>query len=118
MSLRNDYVDYLLELLAPLAALGALKAKRMFGGHGLYLDTVMFGLVSGDVLYFKADAGNQAVFDAREMSSFAYTRQGKPVVLSFRAPPAEAFDDPADLLALARLGIEAAWRGKFGAVRI
>lgn len=114
MSKRNDYVDYLLEQLAPLAVLGTLKAKRMFGGHGLYLDGVMFGLVADDTLYFKADTGNQAIFDARAMPPFIYTRQGKPVTLSFRAPPAEAFDDPADLLALARLGVEAAWRKREG----
>lgn len=97
--------------------LGTLKAKRMFGGHGLYLDDVMFGLLSDETLYFKADAGNQAVFDARDMPPFIYTRQGKPVTLSFRAPPAEAFDDPADLLALARLGVEAAWRTRDGKSR-
>jgi len=112
MSARNDYVDYLLEQLAPLAVLGTLKAKRMFGGHGLYLDGVMFGLVSDDILYFKADLGNQGMFDARDMPPFIYTRQGRPVTLSFRAPPAEAFEDPAELLALARLGVEAAWRNR------
>lgn len=117
MSTRNDYVDYLLEQLAPLAMLGTLKAKRMFGGHGLYLDDVMFGLVSDDTLYLKADAGNRATFNARDMPPFVYSRQGKPVALSFRAPPAEAFDDPADLLALARLGVEAAWRHREGKIR-
>lgn len=112
MSARNDYVDYLLEQLASLAVLGTLKAKRMFGGHGLYLDDVMFGLVADDTLYLKADANNQARFDALDMPHFIYPRQGKPVTLSFRAPPAEAFDDSSELLALARLGVEAAWRNR------
>ena len=52
MPQRSDFVEHLLELLA---GFGTTQARRMFGGVGIFRDDLMFGLVSGDVLYLKAD---------------------------------------------------------------
>ena len=48
MPVSPEYLDYLLDLLAPL---GPVQAKRMFGGTGLFFDGTMFGLIVDDVLY-------------------------------------------------------------------
>ena len=105
----REFADYLVELLEPL---GRVKAKRMFGGFGLYLDGLMFALITDDTLYLKADAGNRAAFAARAMPPFEYVRQGKVVTLSYLAAPAEALEEPDDLVALARLAFAAALRGR------
>lgn len=34
-SVENEFVSYIAELLQQM---GAVRAKRMFGGHGLFLD--------------------------------------------------------------------------------
>lgn len=101
----REFADYVIDLLRPL---GAVRAKRMFGGFGIYLDEHMFALIVDDTLYLKADGRNRAAYEARAMAPFVYTRQGKPVSLSYHAVPAEALEDTQDLLALARLGVEAA----------
>jgi DNA transformation protein len=80
----------------------------MFGGWGLFLDDAMFGLIAGERLYFKVDDETEPRFAAAGAGAFTYLRQGKRVAMSYRrAPP-----DPAELLAWAELGLEAARRQK------
>ena len=43
----SDYIDFLKEVFSEF---GAVSARRMFGGHGLYFDGLMFGLVTQDTL--------------------------------------------------------------------
>lgn len=105
----REFADYVVELLAPL---GAVRAKRMFGGFGIYLDGLMFALIADDTLYVKADAANRGAFEERQMPAFVHVRQGKPVSLGYHAVPAEALDDRDDLIALARQGFAAALRGR------
>lgn len=49
----DPFVQHCLELLSPL---GTAHSKRMFGGHGVYLDGLFIGLVARDQLYLKVDA--------------------------------------------------------------
>jgi len=42
----SDFVEYVLEPLAPLKN---VRARKMFGGYGIYQESVMFGLVADDV---------------------------------------------------------------------
>lgn len=49
----SEFVDNLDEVFA---LFGAVRAKRMFGGYGLYHDNLVFGLVADEVLYLKATA--------------------------------------------------------------
>lgn len=54
--------DRLLEDLAPL---GAVTAKKMFGGYGLFNDGVMFVIVdSAGEAYLRADAATSPTFEA------------------------------------------------------
>jgi DNA transformation protein and related proteins len=55
----SEFVDSLDEVVAQF---GAISAKHMFGGYGIYHDSVMFGLVADDVLYLKAD---ETLFEGR-----------------------------------------------------
>lgn len=105
----RELAEYVVELLQ---ALGAVSAKRMFGGYGLYREGLMFALIADDTLYVKADAENRGEYEKRAMPPFLYTRQGKTITIAYHAVPAEALDDRSDLLALARLGFAAALRGR------
>ena len=49
----RGFVEHCLELLSPL---GAVRARRMFGGHGLYLDELFVALIAGERLYLKVDS--------------------------------------------------------------
>lgn len=108
MGATNETVAYLLDLLAPL---GAVRAKKMFGGYGFYRDDVMFGLIADEVFYLKADDGNRADFEAQGLPPFVYYKQGKPYTMSYYRPPAEALEDGEELCRWARKSYEAARRG-------
>jgi len=47
----SEFVVYLKEVFEQL---GPIRARKMFGGYGIYHDGVMFGLVADDTLYLKA----------------------------------------------------------------
>lgn len=107
MSASRDYVEWVVELLAPL---GAVVARRMFGGYGLFLDGLMFAIVSGDAVWFKVDGQNRARFVALGESPFTYLRKRKPAQLQFVSASDEAFDSPQTLVPWARSAFEAALR--------
>ena len=48
MPKRSEFVDYLVE---NLQSLGVVRARAMFGGFGIYLNDLMFGLVADDELF-------------------------------------------------------------------
>ena len=107
MENSSEFVSYLMELLAPF---GNVRAKRMFGGHGIFRDELMFGLVADEILYLKADDENRADFEARGLERFVYYKKGKPMYLSYYQAPEEALDNPGDMLVWAEKSFAAAIR--------
>lgn len=105
----SEFVDHLVGLFE---GFGPVSARRMFSGHGLFRDGMMFGLVIDDTLYFKADDENRAMFEARGLSRFEYAKQGKRVSVSYYLAPGEVMDDPETLAQWAGPAFEAALRGK------
>src|SRR5438132_1667607 len=61
MSRRAEFVEFVLERLAPI---GGARARAMFGGHGIYNGATMFAIVVDDSLYFKADDLTRPAFAA------------------------------------------------------
>lgn len=92
-----ELITHLLDLLANTQWSGRLRARRMFGGHGLYCDERMCALVMNDTLYLKTDGDNRAQFVARGLGPFIYEKQGKPTPLSYYQAPAEALEDGTEL---------------------
>ena len=104
---RNEYVDYLLELMTPL---GGVSARAMFGGHGIYKDGMMFGLVADDTLYIKTDVENRPEFERLGLKPFVYVIKGKPTSLGYFNVPPEALESAAVMTEWARRGFGAALR--------
>ena len=73
--------------------LGRVQPRRMFGGHGLFHEGRMIGLVVRETLYLKVDAESAPHFDALNAPAFSYERQGKTMQMSYREAPADLFDD-------------------------
>ena len=107
--MRSALVDHCLELLAPL---GAVRARRMFGGHGLYCDDLFFALIAMDRLYLKTDAISQPAFAAANGEPFVYEGTGKRVTMSYWTAPPAAMDSPAEMQPWARLALAAALRAR------
>lgn len=104
----TELIAHLLDLLQPL---GAVRARRMFGGYGLYLEGLMFGLVADETLYFKVDADSEGDYQKLGMPCFSYLRQGQSVkIRSFRQAPAEALERGEELCRRAGRAVQAAQR--------
>lgn len=108
----DPFVDHLLELMAPLAArIGPIAAKRMFGGHGLYYDGLMFGLVTDGRCYLKADAVTLPRFEAQGCEPFSYRSRDKEVVMRhYLSLPAQCLESPGEMEPWAREAVEATLR--------
>ena len=85
-----------------LTPMGTVMGKRMFGGFGVFMDGLMFGLIADDAFYLKVDDENRAAFEDAGMEPFTYLRKGKPASLGYWAVPPDVFDDPDGLLDWAR----------------
>ncbi len=101
----DEFVSYIIDLMQPL---GAVSAKAMFGGYGIYIDGLMFALVADDVLYLKTGAENLPDFEQRGLPPFSYRRKGKYINMSYSEAPAELLDDADALLQWAGKAIAAA----------
>jgi DNA transformation protein len=107
LAMSDDFVDYVMELFGPF---GTVAARRMFGGHGVYLDGLMFAIVSGDSLYLKADEMNLIEFEQAGCEMFGYTRKGRRATLNFFRAPEDAMESPELMLPWARSAYAAALR--------
>ena len=106
---RNDLLDHCLELLAPL---GAVRSRRMFGGHGIYVDDIFIALIAFERLYLKVDAQTRPRFEAAGCELFTYEREGQPASLNYLTAPDEAMESPHAMRPWARLALEAALRAR------
>jgi len=91
---RNEFVNYVVELMAGWAI---VSARRMFGGHGLYREGVMFALIVKDELFFKTDAENLARFERAGSHPFVYQSRDRTVQLSCWSAPPASLDSPAEM---------------------
>jgi DNA transformation protein len=94
--MRDGFVDHCLELLAPL---GDVRALRMFGGHGLYIDELV-------------DAGSRQRFADAGCEPFVYDAKSKSVTMSYWSAPPQALESPALMAPWARLAVAAALQAR------
>ena len=108
MAVQADFATYCAELLS---AIGEVRAKRMFGGWGLYADGVFVAIIVGETLYLKADEQTRPRFLDAGSKPFEYTARGKQRTSSgYWSVPPEAMDSPALMAPWARRALEAALR--------
>jgi len=93
------------------AALGPVRARRMFGGQGLYLGDRVFGIEADGEIFLKVDAATAEAFRAAGSRPFVYERGGKAYAMSYWRLPDDALDDPEAAAGWARLAVEASARG-------
>ena len=111
MARRSEFVQFVLELMAPV---GAVRARAMFGGYGIYREDVMFAIIVGDRLYFRADSATYRKFTAKNLSQFTYVARGKTVTMQYYEAPPEVFEAPLAMRIWVQLSIAAATRASRG----
>jgi DNA transformation protein len=91
---QREYVAHIVDLLQ---LIGPVESKSMFGGFGMFLEGLMFGLVAGNELYLKVDTQNLQDYEDLGLQAFSFEKNGRQIKMSYYQAPEEAMED-AELL--------------------
>lgn len=91
-----------------LAGFGSVTIRKMFGGHGVFHDGLMFALEADGEIYLKADDASEAAFAESGSQRFTYASKGRSVAMRYWRTPEVALDDPDIMAAWAREAYRAA----------
>jgi DNA transformation protein and related proteins len=105
----SEFVNFLHEVFE---SFGSINSRKMFGGYGIYHDGLMFGLVTDESLYLKADDTTKQQFIDKELMPFEYDKKNKKVKLSYYLAPEEIYEDPDEAVYWAKLAYQAALNSK------
>jgi DNA transformation protein len=83
--------------------LGDLTSRPLFGGHGIYRNGVIFGILFHGRLYFKVNDESKGEYQARGMGPFR--PNDRQTLKSYYEVPPEILDDREVLLSWAREAI-------------
>ena len=91
MPVSASFRTFVIEQLSRV--LPRVRARRMFGGVGIYAGNLFFALIDDDTLYFKVDDSNRADFAVRGMGPFRpYGEAGE--VMQYYEVPHDVLEDP------------------------
>ena len=93
---QREYVAHIVDLLQ---FFGPVESKSLFGGFGVFLEGLMFGLIAGNELYLKVDVQNRQDYKDLGLQAFSFRKNGKQFKMSYYQPPQEAMED-AELLSV------------------
>jgi DNA transformation protein len=99
-------------VLDQLSALPDVRAKAMFGAHGIYSGDHFFGILDEGRLFFKTDEVSQMDYTSREMPPFSYTSRGKITTISYHEVPPDVSENSQELVLWARKAIKIACETK------
>jgi DNA transformation protein len=91
MANSPSFVQHVKDLFA---ALGEVTARSMFGGHGLYCDGLMFGLLDDGELFLKTDEVCEQAFLKGGGKRWVYPSPKGPMETRYLQPPTVAMEDP------------------------
>jgi DNA transformation protein and related proteins len=97
-------------VLDQLSALPDVRARAMFGAHGLYQGESFFAILDEGRLFFKTDAQSQADYTAHGMGPFTYKSKGRVLTMSYHEVPPDVLENASALVTWACRAIRAATR--------
>ena len=104
--MRDDsFKEYVLD---QLSALSDVRARAMFGAHGVYQGEHFFAILDGGRLFFKTDATNEADYTSLGMQPFSYEQDGRVITFQYHEVPPEILEQPLELVVWARKAVQAA----------
>ncbi|MBH9554332.1 TfoX/Sxy family protein [Inhella gelatinilytica] len=100
---------FALHCIELLQSLGPTRARRMFGGVGLYVDELFIALIAFDRLYLKVSEAHRPAFEAAGCERFVYPmKDGTSASLNYWTAPEQALESPAEMRPWAQRALEAA----------
>ena len=91
---KKEFASFVVDLMQ---SIGPVNAKAMFGGYGIFLEGLMFGLIADNILYLKADKESENEFKSRGLENFTYNKKGKELKMSYYQAPAEAMENSEEM---------------------
>ena len=98
----DSFKDFVLD---QLSALPDVRARAMFGAHGLYQGNHFFGILDEGRLFFKTNTQSQEEYLRRGMEPFTYESKGRRLTMSYHEVPPEVLENRVELVAWARQAI-------------
>jgi DNA transformation protein len=95
-------------VLDQLRTLPDVRARAMFGAHGLYQGESFFAILDEGRLFFKTDATSQADYTACGMEPFTYESKGRVMTMGYHEVPPEVLENALELVDWARRAIKIA----------
>lgn len=96
-------------MLDQLGEIENVTARPMFGGTGLYSDSVFFGIVFYDILYLKVNDSTRKDYERAGMKPFQ-PYADRPLTMQYYEVPAQVLEDREKLTKWARRAIAIAER--------
>ena len=110
MSVSPSYKTFVLE---QLSAAGAVTARSMFGGVGLYCQGLFFALIDDDTLYLKVDDATRPEFE--RLGSQPFRPFGDDAhVMQYYELPADVLEDRSAVRPWVERALDAARRKASG----
>lgn len=110
MAISKEQREVVAHIVDLLQFIGPVESKSMFGGFGVFLEGLMFGLVADNELYLKVDVQNRQDYEDLGLQAFSYGKNGKEFKMSYYQAPEEAMEDAELLSAWASNSYGAAMR--------
>ena len=101
----ETFKDFVLD---QLSALPEVRARAMFGAHGLYQGEHFFAILDEGRLFFKTDEASQGDYVARGMGPFTYESKSRVLTMSYHEVPPDVLENAPELVAWAQRAIQAA----------
>ena len=92
--MKDQYLGYVLDMLEPH---GPITSRKLFGGHALYYDGVIFATIIENQLYFKVDVQTRGDFEEYDSKPFVYTGKNKPVTMPYMTLPEVILENQEEL---------------------
>ncbi len=106
MSARSNFIEYVMELPEPVAA---IEGGVFFGGYGIKSQSVQFSMIMGNTLYFVVDNSTRQQYIDQGSKPFSYmTQKGQRLVKRYYQVPADLLEKQQALLDWARQSIHIA----------
>jgi DNA transformation protein and related proteins len=109
MAVSPGYQTFVLDQLRRV--LPGVRAKRMFGGVGLYADELFFALLDDDALYLKVDDATRPDFERRGLRPFQPFGEGSAAMQYYQLPE-DLLEDPEALRPWAEGAVDVARRAE------
>ncbi|MDR0183306.1 TfoX/Sxy family protein [Lysobacter arvi] len=109
--MTDAFLAHLHDLLDPV---GEIATRAMFGGHGVYLDGELIGIVMEQALYLKVDAETRLHFEAAGCEPYVYLGQAEPITMSYWSVPESSLESAQAMRPWAELARAAAQRAGRG----